>query len=228
MKRTQTKPMLWAITLALLASVQLTSAFYDPTVQRWINRDPLVDDGFKLLGARGPFWESHAPNSFTFVANGPMSHIDPLGLYLWGKNCSSTDKSKIQAALAARCVQAKRNNCFRCFSNKLTRGELNKFCEDDNSRNVTIRCDDASSNGACKNTGTCGNSAEFSFVIHLCMNNFQTGVCKDFGCTTLHEAGHAIGGVGDDTAINGDNRAYAIEKCAGCPVDPQRPLPQGY
>lgn len=69
MKLTQSKPMLWAIVLALLASTQFTSAFYDPTVQRWINRDPLGEQG----GA----------NLYGHVGNDPLNRVDSFGLKDW-------------------------------------------------------------------------------------------------------------------------------------------------
>jgi RHS repeat-associated protein len=40
--------------------------FYDPNLQRWINRDPLEEAG--------------GPNLFTFVANNPTTRADPFGL----------------------------------------------------------------------------------------------------------------------------------------------------
>jgi hypothetical protein len=52
--------------LLLLVSSQNTSAWYDPGVQRWINRDPIGEIG--------------APNLYCFVLNRPILSVDPLGL----------------------------------------------------------------------------------------------------------------------------------------------------
>ncbi len=214
------------LSLLLLLPVARASAYYDPGVQRWINRDPLAGEGFKTMGVRGPYFESGRQLEYTFVNNQPCSNVDSVGLYLWGKNCSQSDIKEIKKALAYRCQLAKQGNCFRCLSPK-KQHEMQAFCDDTNSRNVTIRCDNASSNPDCKNPDTGGRSGAGSYVIHVCMDNIRNGKA-DIGCVVLHEAGHAVGGVGGDEAINGNNDSYAIEKCAGCPVDPKRPMPPTY
>jgi hypothetical protein len=44
--KTQMKPMIWSLALlALFSTPHLASAYYDPGVQRWINRDPLAGVG---------------------------------------------------------------------------------------------------------------------------------------------------------------------------------------
>lgn len=80
MKLTQPKPILRAVLLTLLASVQLTSAFYDPTVQRWINRDPIGETGFALVqyGRAGVIGSSQNP--YLFLRNSPLIRIDAFGL----------------------------------------------------------------------------------------------------------------------------------------------------
>jgi len=41
--KTQSKALVWTLALlALLSATNLASAYYDPGVQRWINRDPLA------------------------------------------------------------------------------------------------------------------------------------------------------------------------------------------
>src|SRR5437867_10453961 len=48
--------------------------FYDPNLQRWINRDPLGDAGFA--------WRYSADrNLYTFADNDAVSLVDPDGLY---------------------------------------------------------------------------------------------------------------------------------------------------
>jgi hypothetical protein len=40
--KTQIKPIIWFLTLlALFSAPRLASGYYDPGVQRWVNRDPL-------------------------------------------------------------------------------------------------------------------------------------------------------------------------------------------
>jgi RHS repeat-associated protein len=64
--------------------------FYDPNLQRWLNRDPLGEPGFELI--RHPVRSglqrirlplgvvAGGPNLFDFVGNRPINSIDPLGL----------------------------------------------------------------------------------------------------------------------------------------------------
>jgi hypothetical protein len=71
--------------------------FYDPNVQRWLNRDPAADAGFLekfrsgLRMDRGTRAYRNAaqmpetrqgPNLYGFVRNRPVSAVDPCGL--WG------------------------------------------------------------------------------------------------------------------------------------------------
>ena len=65
--------------------------FYDPGLQRWINRDPLGEPGFELIrhlstGRGGPIPLSlgaeliPGPNLYWYVGNRPSSYTDPFGL----------------------------------------------------------------------------------------------------------------------------------------------------
>ena len=66
--------------LILLCGTQVAPAFYDPGVQRWINRDPIDDPGFaETHGPRG-----HEPNLYELVRNNPVNFVDPQGLATWG------------------------------------------------------------------------------------------------------------------------------------------------
>jgi len=57
---------LWLVLLVLLGSVTMANAYYDPSAQRWLNRDPIGERGGK--------------NLFTFTANNPVGLFDPDGL----------------------------------------------------------------------------------------------------------------------------------------------------
>jgi hypothetical protein len=62
----QMKLLLWALApLALFSAPNLASAYYDPGVQRWINRDPIEE------------W--NGINLYTFVGNSPVSWVDDFG-----------------------------------------------------------------------------------------------------------------------------------------------------
>jgi len=67
MKR-QIRQVVWFVALlVLLSTSHVASAYYDPGVQRWINRDP--------IGERGGL------NLYCFVGNAPTGKIDPRGRY---------------------------------------------------------------------------------------------------------------------------------------------------
>jgi uncharacterized protein RhaS with RHS repeats len=108
--KVQTKPLIRFLTLlALLAAPHLASAYYDPGVQRWINRDPIQEGG--------------GMNVYTYVLNEPSMQVDPLGLAnLAGplddpdsKNqvekcgdCSPQEHEALQKAVNAACKSGKR------------------------------------------------------------------------------------------------------------------------
>jgi hypothetical protein len=70
--------------LALLSGPHLASAYYDPGVQRWINRDPLGESGFELpTRGRTPallIGVEQRGGLFTFVGNAPVRNVDVFGL----------------------------------------------------------------------------------------------------------------------------------------------------
>ena len=65
--------------LFTLISLQTTSAYYDPGVQRWINRDPIREAGFKLVRG-GRVSRGSDPNLYLFCRNSPVHHRDAFGL----------------------------------------------------------------------------------------------------------------------------------------------------
>jgi RHS repeat-associated protein len=66
--------------LLLLASLHTASAYYDPGVQRWINRDPLGEAGFETMKDLTAGGWSTTGNPYLFVVNNPVALIDALGL----------------------------------------------------------------------------------------------------------------------------------------------------
>jgi hypothetical protein len=80
---TEMKCTLWFLTLlAAFSAPPLASAYYDPGVQRWINRDP--------VGERG------GVNLYTFVANEPSQSVDCLGLAEVGEDANGTTVVSIE------------------------------------------------------------------------------------------------------------------------------------
>jgi hypothetical protein len=74
---------LLALTFALLIPADVM-AYYDPGVQRWINRDPIADESSLAQVTMDPPSDamdalSMAGNPYSFGKNGPVDHLDPDG-----------------------------------------------------------------------------------------------------------------------------------------------------
>lgn len=66
--------------LMLLAGAPLAQAYYDPGIQRWINRDPISDTGFNRQRRGGTSVPPRAVADNSFVGNNPIMSVDPHGL----------------------------------------------------------------------------------------------------------------------------------------------------
>jgi hypothetical protein len=66
--------------LALVASLQITLGYYDPAAQRWINRDPIGETGFRAAHPKLPAGEFRITHSFAFALNATPNRHDPFGL----------------------------------------------------------------------------------------------------------------------------------------------------
>ena len=84
--KTMNRPTALAVTVVLLTVLKV-HAYFDPTIGRWANRDPIEEKGgFNLFG---------------FVANDPVNHFDRLGQMRWAdivakKNEIESQVSKIK------------------------------------------------------------------------------------------------------------------------------------
>jgi RHS repeat-associated protein len=56
--------------------------YYDPNLQRWLNRDPWAEAGFLMLPITVPHATEEDQSLYNFVANDPEDKFDPLGLTL--------------------------------------------------------------------------------------------------------------------------------------------------
>jgi len=72
----------------LFATVQFASAFYDPSVGRWLNRDPMGDEftntglgrlGVPMVDIKIELIEH--PNLYAFTRNSAVNISDPFGLW---------------------------------------------------------------------------------------------------------------------------------------------------
>ncbi len=67
--------------LVLLLPTARASAYYDPGVQRWINRDPAEEVGFKMLESKAFGEAPQAANLYTYVGGDPIDRLDACGLF---------------------------------------------------------------------------------------------------------------------------------------------------
>jgi hypothetical protein len=65
--------------LVFLCATQMASAFYDPSLGRWLNRDPIKEEG--------------GINLCVFAGQDPINHIDPFGLARYHRDCNGTEKA---------------------------------------------------------------------------------------------------------------------------------------
>ena len=95
--KTQIKPLIRFLPLlALLSAPHLASAYYDPGVQRWINRDPLLQIEFRAF-TRAPAPVTTAEiRTYVFVRNQPLTLVDPLGLSPCTDACDQDARNRNQ------------------------------------------------------------------------------------------------------------------------------------
>jgi RHS repeat-associated protein len=126
--------------------------FYDPALQRWVNRDPAGGRGFVLLAKTSTIFSKEA-NPYDFVDNNPETNIDPRGLFslwnwLFGPSDKEGTKEVVKAALdmadaaisgaapvASELDPVVRTLCDPCFVLNAAAGELQEketACEVDN------------------------------------------------------------------------------------------------
>ena len=82
--------------------------FYDPNLQRWINRDPVGEPGFKMLPGHPANPIFNEPNLYSFVGNEPTISIDAFGLLRQVfRNCNPTEALACQAT----CIKTGVKSC---------------------------------------------------------------------------------------------------------------------
>src|SRR5437899_3025973 len=67
--------------LLVIWTAHTAQAWYDPGLQRWINRDPINELGFEAsheVAARQT--SSNDLGAYLFARNNPVNHVDPNGL----------------------------------------------------------------------------------------------------------------------------------------------------
>jgi hypothetical protein len=208
--KTQVSPVLWALALlALFSASNLASAYYDPGVQRWINRDPIRDSAFQSRTARHPRRADREWNLFSFLEGGPSNKRDHWGLLVFN-GCTQKEKDDITKALKDSCSKAKSCALLKCDSQGPNRG-IGHICDYSKSFNITCAGED---DAKCK--GNCGH-AEISGddSITVCPNAWSEEKCPGgLKCTLFHEALHSPGGMSHK-----DSDFKRFEDCMGCESD---------
>ncbi len=88
------------VLIPLLLFPQSSHAFYNPSTGRWLNRDPLGEEGFTAAAHSSRVVRAEAsvkpPSQYDFVANVPVRNFDFLGLSCkdpckWARNHAGTE-----------------------------------------------------------------------------------------------------------------------------------------
>jgi RHS repeat-associated protein len=93
--------------------------FYDPYLQRWVNRDPLEERGGK--------------NLYAFIKNQALAMVDPVGLFFWRKKWVDEDdpyiwikgKDGVLIAYNAACIANAQINAINCLKDVGKSGGIN-------------------------------------------------------------------------------------------------------
>ncbi len=193
--------------------------FYDPNLQRWLNRDPKGEAGFRTIASRPGVPSEGDGNLYGFIENTPTTSIDPFGLITWD-GCDEDTRKSIGDGLSERCKEASNNNCFACILPQYQM-TLREFCRNPGSGDLKVKCRKRK-----PGTEYCAETTAKGVVTVYIP---QTKECKDMGmgCVMIHEIAHAIADVGGDMFDTKsmkkvqpfDNRAYRLMECAGCTVN---------
>jgi hypothetical protein len=211
------RPMLMVLLLTLIPH-HATLAHYDPSLQRWINRDS--------IGERGGF------NLYSFVQNGPLDWFDAFGraskkpvpitplppLPTPMDNCSPEQKQAIEKARDQACDRI--NKCTSPDCDQAQLQALRDLCKrKDKPVFQCAKSDDADCKPSPDGAVTC--AYQNGDVITFCGAAFPAdgSNCKGVGgpqtldCIVIHEMTHEVmKGVG-----NWDD-ANKMQKCMGCPT----------
>jgi hypothetical protein len=194
------------------------NAYYDPGVQRWLNRDPFEDHGFQELLPPGsarsrPFGDG---NPQAFVENDPLDRLDAWGLEATFKGCVRRQIEAIKQALKDECDKAK-ECAAKCPSSDKVKSGMETVCDG----NLTFNCvgeDFQFSDGeTCKRY--CGRTRKSTKEIYLCPDAFSQTVCGGrVACTVFHEGIH-LGGLEhakQGSKVKEPPDFNQIKNCLGC------------
>jgi len=197
---------IWFVALlALLSAPHLASAYYDPGVQRWINRDPI-----------GEAW---GLNLFEFVSNNPFSHFDAFGLQGVPATpspnldtCDPNQRKDVEAAMTKACDRLHQSCSDTACMNVIA--DAAQGCK----KKPKLQC--AKPGDATCAKPSCGYAT--GDVITLCPDSAwpisgekcpgANGKPMTLDCILAHEVQHV--------GANGKNPddANKLQECLGCPA----------
>lgn len=76
----KTRKLLLLLALLGVFLGQEAQAYYNPSTGRWLSRDPIDEQGARLLTANSEKRQEPDGNCYAFVNNAPVDHYDYLGL----------------------------------------------------------------------------------------------------------------------------------------------------
>jgi RHS repeat-associated protein len=118
--KTHSRKLLWLLFLTA-AFVAPAQAFQDPSLGRWLNRDPLGEPGFEILRGGQADLPGDGLNLYSFVQNDPIDRTDYLGLY------GSSIDNAVRTCMALP-TPAQRAKCMQDLIDTLGGGKSSKCC----------------------------------------------------------------------------------------------------
>lgn len=204
--------------LAYFSGLSTANAFYDPGMQRWLNRDPFADIGFQEISHANTI---QSPNGdlYIFVNNSPLSNWDALGLAPEFRGCRQKQVDQIKQALKDECQKAK--DCAKkCPTPDKPLSGVTTVCDGSPIFNCVGNDFQFADGNDCKSM--CGEQR--GQEISLCDNAFKQGCGRNVGCTVFHEALHVGGLPGNRTTPHAPD-FQQFQKCMNCSgPDPNPPV----
>jgi RHS repeat-associated protein len=198
--------------------------FYEPSLQRWMNRDPLGEGpeesparpttaGHNETSSRR-IVRSRARDSFnlySFVREAPLGSVDPFGLITFD-GCTLAQQDAMKKAFKDKCDKIDTDLFSCCMKASSIVYDLRQICKRDNLQ-VICHQEDSIWNHC---SGRCAwthlfRSIDGRPIIHMCPSGLNEDGCPDVGCTLSHEMTHV------SNWFNNEPWAQKTEVCLGCP-----------
>jgi hypothetical protein len=215
----------WTPAVIILAmSVQPAAAFYDPSIQRWINRDPIGETGganISVVAGNNVIcnvdpWGKASKKPIRITPLPPPLPPPPPPPPLWPETpCDPELQRYAEYGLDVAC-DAINSDCFaQCMNDPGLVQSMRDACSKRSA--MQFRCPAPGEDAGCDEVPTCAYTRGGADVIVLCplqINN--QGGCQTItpGCSIAHELAHIAGVPGKGAASAEANTA---EKCVpGC------------